>query len=171
MADSPAVERADVAVVGAGQAGLATSRELSVRDIEHVVLERGRIAQTWRGRWDSFCLVTPNWSVRLPGGEYAGRDPDGFIPRDEIVSHLKAYAASSGAPVREGIDVEEIDARNGGFEVRTSHGALRARRVVLATGSYQRPHRPACAADLPSDVLAIDAEGYTTPVRSPTAES
>jgi putative flavoprotein involved in K+ transport len=159
--DSPAVERVDVAVVGAGQAGLATSHELSARGIEHVVLERGRIGQTWRGRWDSFCLVTPNWSVRLPGGEYAGPDPDGYLPRDEIVSHLEAYAASSAARVRERVDVASIDATGDGFDLGTSDGAIRARRIVLATGAYQRPHRPACAADLPGDLPVIDAEGYT----------
>ena len=68
-----------VIVVGAGQAGLATSCELTKAGIEHVVLERGRIGQTWRGRWDSFCLVTPNWSVQLPDGHYDGPDPDGFM--------------------------------------------------------------------------------------------
>src|SRR5262245_13995962 len=77
-------EPVGVAVVGAGQAGLATSRELSKAGVEHVVLERGRVGQTWRDRWDSFCLVTPNWTVRLPDGHYDGPHPDGFMPRDEI---------------------------------------------------------------------------------------
>jgi cation diffusion facilitator CzcD-associated flavoprotein CzcO len=71
-----------VAVVGAGQAGLAASCELTKAEVEHVVLERGRIGQTWRDRWDSFCLVTPNWTVQLPDGHYDGADPDGFMPRD-----------------------------------------------------------------------------------------
>ncbi|HEV2477114.1 MAG TPA: FAD-dependent oxidoreductase, partial [Candidatus Dormibacteraeota bacterium] len=79
-------EKVDVAVVGAGQAGLATSYYLSQAGVEHVVLDAGRVAETWRSRrWDSFCLVTPNWSVKLPGGEYAGPDPDGFMGRDELV--------------------------------------------------------------------------------------
>ncbi len=86
------MERVDVAVIGAGQAGLATSYELTRAGIEHLVLERGRVAQTWRDRWDSFCLVTPNWTVQLPGGEYIGNDPDGFMPRDEIAGHLETYA-------------------------------------------------------------------------------
>src|SRR6476660_8062244 len=114
--DTPVTEgRIAVIVVGAGQAGLATSRELAKAGVEHVVLERGRIGQTWRGRWDSFCLVTPNWSVQLPGHPYDREDPDGFMPRDELVAYLERYAAGFGAPVREGIDVTELQARGDGF--------------------------------------------------------
>ena len=69
-----------------------------------MVVERGRIGQTWRGRWDSFCLVTPNWSIQLPDGAYAGADPDGYLPRDRIVDYLVAYAGGFEAPVREGVD-------------------------------------------------------------------
>ncbi|MGH3130093.1 MAG: FAD-dependent oxidoreductase, partial [Gaiellaceae bacterium] len=78
-------ERIDVVVIGGGQAGLAASHELTRAGVEHVVLERGRIGETWRGRWNSFCLVTPNWTVQLPGYPYDGDDPDGFMPRDETV--------------------------------------------------------------------------------------
>src|SRR5690242_12049444 len=98
-------EDGGVVVIGGGQAGLATSHELTRAGIEHVVLERDRIGETWRNRWDSFCLVTPNWSVKLPGGDYDGDDPDGFMPKDEIVSHLERYASSFSAPVREGVAV------------------------------------------------------------------
>jgi putative flavoprotein involved in K+ transport len=158
------LETIAVVVVGAGQAGLATSRQLSERGVEHVVLERGRVAQTWRGRWDSFCLVTPNWSVRLPGGEYAGVDPDGFMGRDELVGHLERYAKNVGTPVREGVDVTGIERNDEGFLLRTSEGDMRAERVVLATGAYQRPHRPAAAAaEFPSHVLRLDADRYTNP--------
>ena len=86
-------ESIEVVVVGAGQAGLATSHELTRAGVSHLVLERGRIAETWRKRWDSFCLVTPNWTVQLPGGAYDGDDPDGFMPRDEIVAFFERYAA------------------------------------------------------------------------------
>ena len=86
-------EAIDVAIVGGGQAGLATSHELVRAGVEHLVLDRGRIGETWRGRWQSFCLVTPNWSVRLPGRPYDGNDPDGFMPRDDIVGYLERYAA------------------------------------------------------------------------------
>ncbi len=152
------MERVDVLVVGGGSAGLAVSHELAGLGIGHVVLERGRIGQTWRDRWDSFCLVTPNWSVRLPGGEYAGDDPDGFMPRDEIVAHLERYAASSAAPVREGVAVRTIDRMPGGFVARTSAGDVAATRVVLCTGAFQRAHRPAGSDSLPPDLPAIDVE-------------
>ncbi|HEX2424404.1 MAG TPA: NAD(P)-binding domain-containing protein [Actinomycetota bacterium] len=157
------METVPVVVVGAGQAGLATSRELGERGIEHVVLERGRVAQTWRGRWDSFCLVTPNWSVRLPDGGYDGPDPDGFMGRDELVRHVETYAKNVAAPVREGVDVLGLERNDDDFLVRTSDGDIRGARVVLATGAYQRPHRPAFATDLPSGVLPLDVDGYTNP--------
>jgi putative flavoprotein involved in K+ transport len=150
-------ESVAVAVVGAGQAGLATSCELTRVGVEHVVLERGRIGQTWRDRWDSFCLVTPNWTLQLPHGHYDGPDPDGFLPRDEIVGYLDDYASAIRAPVCENVEVTSIEE---GFLVRTSDGDLRANAVVLATGAYQRPHRPAAAETLPSDVFQIDVEGY-----------
>jgi putative flavoprotein involved in K+ transport len=154
------VEHVDVLVVGGGSAGLAASRELATRRIEHVVLERARIGQAWRDRWDSFCLVTPNWSVRLPGGEYAGADPDGFMPRDEIVAHLERYAATLGAPVREGVAVRSIERRPNGFVALTSAGEIHATRVVLATGAFQRAHRPAGADSLPAGLPQIDVEEY-----------
>ncbi len=157
------METVPVVVVGAGQAGLATSRELGERRVDHVVLERGRVAQTWRGRWDSFCLVTPNWSVRLPGGEYDGADPDGFMGRDDLVRHLEAYAKNAGVPVREGVDVLGIERNDEDFVLRTSDGDIRAARVVLATGAYQRPHRPAFAIELPAGVLQLDVDAYTNP--------
>jgi putative flavoprotein involved in K+ transport len=157
-------ERIGTVVVGGGQAGLAVSHELTDAGVEHVVLERGRVGQTWRGRWDSFCLVTPNWSVQLPGGPYDADDPDGFMPRDEVVAHLERYAAGFGAPVREGVEVTSLSPRpDAGFDLATSDGDLLADTVVLSTGAYQRPHRPAGAATLPPDLLQIDVEGYRSP--------
>jgi putative flavoprotein involved in K+ transport len=99
------MEQIEVVVIGAGQAGLAISHELAGLGVDHVVLERGRVGETWRNRWDSFCLVTPNWSVRLPGGRYDGADPDGFMHRDEIVAYLEQYAASFGSPVEEHAEI------------------------------------------------------------------
>jgi cation diffusion facilitator CzcD-associated flavoprotein CzcO len=161
MAGQLMSETIRVVVVGGGQAGLSVSHELGVRGIEHVVLERGLVGQTWRDRWESFCLVTPNWSVRLPGGVYDGADPDGFMVRDEIVRHLDGYAASFQAPVREGVAVTSLASEPGaGFALTTSAGMVWAESVVLATGAYQRPHRPAGADTLPAGILQIDAESY-----------
>jgi len=161
-------EVVDTVIVGAGQAGLSLSHELVAAGRAHVVLERGRIGETWRGRWDSFCLVIPNWTVQLPGGHYRGGDPDGFMPRNEIVNHLVTYAESFRAPVREGVAVTSLEpADDGSFLVRTSAGEIRAKDVVLASGGYQKPHRPAAAAQLPASVQAIAAEGYTNPVALP----
>lgn len=154
------MERVDVLVVGAGSAGLSVSHELASHGIDHVVLERGRIGQTWRGRWESFCLVTPNWSFRLPGAVPVD-DPDGFLPRDGIVAYLEGYAAASSAPVREGVAVSTIDrVRDGEFIARTSAGDLRARHVVACTGPWQVPRRPPNADTFPSGLLQIDVEGY-----------
>lgn len=155
------MEQVAVAVVGGGQAGLAVSHELAALGVEHLVLERGRVGQTWRDRWESFCLVTPNWSVRLPGFPYDGGDPDGFMPRDEVVAHLVRYAGSFDAPVREGVEVAAIEAPGEDrFVLRTSAGPLRAGATVLATGAYQRPHRPAAARTLPPGLPQLDVEAY-----------
>jgi putative flavoprotein involved in K+ transport len=134
----------------------------------HVVLERGSVGETWRGRWDSFCLVTPNWTVQLPEYPYDGPDPDGFMLRDELVGYLHGYAARIDAPVREGVDVTSLGpAPGGGFELDTSAGRLEAANVVVSTGAYQRPHRPAGAAALPHDLLQLDVEGYRNPDELP----
>jgi putative flavoprotein involved in K+ transport len=162
------MDRVEVAVVGAGQAGLAVSHELTSAGVEHVVLERGRVGQAWRDRWDSFCLVTPNWSVQLPGGRYQGADPDGYLPRDEIVAHLQGYAASFAAPVHEGVEVTSLGpAPDGGFLLRSPAGDLRARSVVVTTGAYQRAHRPPGASSLPPGLPQIDAERYRNPESLP----
>jgi putative flavoprotein involved in K+ transport len=125
------------------------------------VLERGRIGQTWHDRWDRFCLVTPNWTVQLPGGHYDGDDPDGFMSRDEIVAFLERYAAGFEAPVREGVEVASLTpASGGGFLLATSDGELRVPQVVVATGSYRQSHRPAVDG-LPADLLQLDVDGYT----------
>ncbi len=162
-----AAERHEALVVGAGQAGLAVSRELSERGVPHLVLERGRVGQTWRGLWDSFCLVTPNWTVQLPGGTYDGDDPDGFMARDEVAAYLERYATGFEAPVREGVEVRSLVPSGDGFELETSTGSLGARAVVVCTGAYQCPHRPAAAASLPPQLLTLDASNYRNPSALP----
>jgi putative flavoprotein involved in K+ transport len=160
-------ERIPTVVVGAGQAGLAVSHELARAGVPQTVLERGRVGQTWRGRWDSFCLVTPNWTVQLPGGAYDGPDPDGFMGRDAVVAHLERYARGISAPVRQGVDVTALEPDGGGLRLVTTAGPIVADRVVVATGAYQRPHRPAAASTLPADLPTIDAEGYRNPGELP----
>jgi len=155
-------EKVDVAIIGAGQAGLATSWYLTQERVEHVVLEAGRVGETWRSRrWDSFCLVTPNWSVRLPGGQYSGSDPDGFMPRDELVNHIQAWAESFGAPVRQQRRVESLEPGNGGFTLELGTTSLSCKTVVVASGAFQKAHRPAGSNDLPPGIHQILAEEYT----------
>jgi putative flavoprotein involved in K+ transport len=160
-----------VVVIGGGQAGLATSHELTRAGVPHVVLERNRIGETWRNRWDSFCLVTPNWSVKLPGGEYDGDDPDGYMVKDDIVSHLERYATSFSAPVREGVAVSSVaQVPEGGFLVETSDGEMRAGAVVVATGTYRTPYRPAGASSLPADLPQLDLDAYRSPSALPPGD-
>lgn len=163
-----ALPDSQVVVIGAGQAGLAVSHELSALGVDHVVLERGRVAQSWRDRWDSFCLVTPNWTMCLPGSPYAGDDPEDFARRDKIVHYLEGYATGFGAPVREGVDVERLlPGSTSRFLLRTSAGEIEADTVVVCSGAYQRPHRPTAAATLPTWLLGIDAVDYRNPAALP----
>lgn len=154
----------NVAVIGAGQAGLATSWHLKQANVDHVVLEAGRVAETWRSRrWDSFCLVTPNWSVQLPGGEYQGTDPDGFMPKSELIAHFQRWADSFEAPVVENCAVTALDADGDEFVLATPDGKMRARTVVVATGGYQRAHRPALSDEVPAGVTQLVTEEYRNP--------
>jgi len=151
----------NVAVIGAGQAGLATSWYLKQAGVEHVIFEAGRVAETWRSRrWDSFCLVTPNWSVQLPGRDYAGPDPDGFMPRDVLVEHIREWAQSFAAPVQEHCQVSSLDHDGEGLALTVNGGKIRARTVVVASGAYQRAHRPAGSEQIPGRVRQVLAEEY-----------
>jgi putative flavoprotein involved in K+ transport len=162
------MESHEVVVIGGGQAGLAVSHELAGLGVEHVVLERERIGQAWRDRWDSFCLVTPNWTVQLPGHKYDGSDPDGYMLRDEVVQYLETYARTLDIPVREGVEVQLVEsASTGGFVIQTSSGEMHSNSVVVCTGAYQRPYRPAAAATFPADLPQIDIDGYKNPQELP----
>ena len=158
----------DYIIVGAGSAGLSVSRELRLLGVEHVVLERNRVGQAWRDRWDSFTLVTPNWTLDLPGSPYAGSDPEGHVPRDEIVSYLEDYGANHAGTIREGISVHSLDpGRSKRFRLDTSEGPIETDTVVVCSGAYQRPHRPAIAAGFPSDVAVLDSTQYRNPSALP----
>jgi len=158
----------DVAIIGGGQAGLATSWHLTQAGIDHVVLEAGRVAETWRSRrWDSFCLVTPNWTVQLPGAKYVGPDPDGFMSLAQLVAHFQDWADSFDAPVEGNCAVTSLAADSGGFVISMPSGKLKARRVVVASGAYQKPYRPAGAESLPKDLVQLFAEEYANPSALP----
>jgi putative flavoprotein involved in K+ transport len=151
-------------VIGAGHAGLAMSRCLTDRDVEHVVLERGRLAERWRtARWDSFRLITPAWMLRLPGHTYRGPDPDAFLTAVELASYLEGYARSFAAPVREATAVTEVSRAGRGYLVRTDRGEWRCANVVIATGYHSQARIPALAAGLPPDVQQINPASYRRP--------
>jgi putative flavoprotein involved in K+ transport len=153
-------------VIGGGQSGLAMSWELTRRSIDHVVLEKADVGQSWRsGRWDSLRLLTPNWFNRLPGYCYAGSDPDGYMTMPEVADYIVGYGKAIAAPVRAGSGVTglEIDGSGNGYLVRTGDEEWRARTVVLASGPYNRPEVPAVAAAVPPDVTCLTPSDYRNP--------
>src|SRR3954462_15660660 len=146
-------------VIGAGPAGLATSGALTERGIDHLVLERGRVGETWRTqRWDGFRLNSPDWMNRLPGAVPSGRDPNAFATRDEHVADLERYAAQ--LPVLEASPVVETRREGDGFLVRTPTRELRARDVVLASGVMNVGRTPAVAQALPGRVHQLHTARY-----------
>ena len=160
--------RIEVVVIGGGQAGLAISHCLSEQGQDHVVLEQAtQFGSTWRDRrWDSFTLVTPNWTVRLPGFPYRGDDPDGFMTRAEVVSHLEQYASSFGAPMRYGQHVTAVDPSpdGKGYLVSTADGAgFTAPNVVVATGSFQFPRPSPLSGEIPRHIVQLHSSFYRNP--------
>lgn len=158
-----------VAIVGGGQAGLSVSYHLQQRGIDHLVFERARAVHAWSSqRWDSFCLVTPNWQCDLPGHPYDGPDPDGFMKRDEIVAYLRAFVAKVNPPIREEVSVLRVEsAEGGGYRVHTSAGYYTADAVVVASGGYQRPIMPRMAEKLPGSLVQVHANAYRNPAQLP----
>lgn len=162
--------RVTAVVIGAGQAGLAMSRCLSRRSIDHVVLERGEVANSWRTeRWDSLRLLTPNWMTRLPDGRYRGDDPDGYMTATQTVDFLAGYGEAISAPVRTGVSVDRITTDGDGtFDVVTDAGTWRARSVVVATGACSDPHVPAIAEAFGPGVLQLSPIAYRNPDQLPS---
>ena len=157
-------ERHDTVVIGGGQAGLAMSAVLGQRGIEHVVLEGRRVGERWRTeRWESLRFQFPNWSVELPGFAYSGDDADGFAHWREILGLVEAYAAGTRAPVREHTEVTDLHAEDVGFVLSVPEGTIHARRVVVATGPFQRPRIPGFAEGMPPSVLQTDPTRYRRP--------
>jgi putative flavoprotein involved in K+ transport len=157
-------ERVSVVVVGAGHSGLAMSKRLSDRGIDHVVLERGEVANSWRTqRWDSFTLLTPNWQTRLPGGAYQGDDRDGFMTGSQIVEFIEGYAAAIDAPVISQTVVTSVRAADDGYVVVTDRGEWSCRSVVLASGACTVPSVPEFAGEVPAEVHQVNPLDYRNP--------
>jgi putative flavoprotein involved in K+ transport len=158
------MHHAECVVIGAGQAGLAMSRCLTDRGVDHVVLERGRVAERWRSeRWHSLRLLTPNWQSRLPGFHYDGADPDGYMTMPEVVAYFERYATSFAAPVRTGIAVRALTGADDEFRVETTGGDWMATTVVVATGYADRPAVPEIAARVPRGIGHLVPTDYRTP--------
>jgi putative flavoprotein involved in K+ transport len=162
------MNRIDTVVIGGGQAGLAMSRCLSDVRVDHVVLERGRVAERWRTeRWDSLRLLTPNWQTRLPGFRYDAANPDGYMSMPELVAFLETYAASFGAPIELGASVLSVERAGARFIVETTRSTWRARHVVIATGYSDRPFVPPLARHLSTRIAQIVPTQYRNPAQLP----
>ncbi|HEY7225135.1 MAG TPA: NAD(P)-binding domain-containing protein [Micromonosporaceae bacterium] len=160
--------RTDTVIIGAGHAGLALSRCLTDRGVDHVVLERGCVGERWRtARWDSFQMLTPNWLSRLPDWRYPGTDSDGFMTAPEFVQYLSGYARSFDAPVETGTLVTRVQRAAAGFAVDTDRGLWRARNVVVATGYHSEAKVPGLAARLAHDLTQIPSSRYRSPASVP----
>lgn len=154
-----------VVIIGAGQAGLSVSYFLTRAGIAHVVLDKGGVGHAWRERWDSFSLVTPNWTINLPGRPYHGDDPDGFMARDAFVDYMQRWAEGFDAPVTSGVVVSGVARDADGFALDTSDGRVTAEAVVVATATHQQPKIPAVAEKLPAELAQMHAQSYKNPAQ------
>jgi putative flavoprotein involved in K+ transport len=155
-------------IIGAGHCGLAMSHCLTARSIDHVVLERGQVANSWRTqRWDSLRLLTPNWMTRLPGYAYLGADPDGYLTARQVTAMLEDYAEESAAPVLSGTTVTSVRGAGRGYVVRTDRGTWQAPTVVLACGAATVPAVPALAWLVPAGITCVTPAGYRNPGELP----
>jgi putative flavoprotein involved in K+ transport len=158
------VKSATTVIIGAGQSGLAMSRHLTRRSIDHVILERGEVANAWRTeRWDSLRLLTPNWQSRLPGYAYDGNDPDGFMTMPEVVRFLQRFAEKTDAPVESGTCVTRVRPRDDGYEIATDQGVWRCRTLVIASGACNIASVPSVSAELPRNVTSLTPLRYRNP--------
>lgn len=158
-----------VLIVGGGQAGLSLSHYLQRRSIDHLVLEKHTPMHAWRTqRWDAFCLVTPNWQCKLPGHDYDGPEPHGFMKKDQIVAYLEAFLKKVNPPMLTGVTVQHVKARpEGGYAVQTTAGLFTADQVVVASGGYHEPVVPRLAERLPAHITQLHSEQYRNPQSLP----
>ena len=155
--------RTTTVIIGSGHGGLAMSRCLSARSVDHVVLERGEVANAWRTeRWDSLRLLTPNWECRLPDYQYEGGDPDSFMTMPEVVDFITTYAKAIEAPVQTGTTVSSVQRTDDGYRVNTDQGVWHCETVVLATGAFNLPNIPSLAAAVPPSVTTLSPLTYRT---------
>jgi putative flavoprotein involved in K+ transport len=162
------IERVATVVIGAGHAGLAASKFLTDRSIDHVVLERGEVANSWRReRWDSLRLLTPNWQCSVPGLRYEGPEPDGYLTMTEIAEFIERFAKVSGAPVRTSTNVTRARRAGDEYRVTTSDGEIRCRAVVIASGACNQPALPQFAAAVPASVEQLTPFDYRDPGQLP----
>jgi putative flavoprotein involved in K+ transport len=151
-----------VAIIGGGQAGLSASYYLQKTGVDHLVFEKETSMHAWKTqRWDAFCLVTPNWQCMLPGHSYDGKDPDGFMKRDEILDYLEAFKKKVAAPIREHVAVKKVAPLDrGGFEIVTSEGVYTADQVIVTSGGYHQPIIPRAAERIPRSIVQLHSEQY-----------
>lgn len=165
------MDKINTVIVGAGQAGLATSYHLKQLGREHIVFEAADIpGHVWRDdRWDSFTFVLPNWTFQLPGAHYHGDEPDGFMPKEDIVAFFKSYVEKFELPIQFNTTVLEVAPMEGdqGYQVKTSSGTIQAKNVVIATGSLQKPKIPAFSANIPAHIAQLHSGHYRNPDHLP----
>lgn len=151
-------------IIGAGQSGLAMSRCLAERSVDHLILERGEVANSWRReRWDSLHLLTPNWQSRLPGSPYSGVDPDGYMSMPQVIQRLDDYAQDITAPVQTQTEVLSVTQTDTGYRIDTNQGPVHCATLVLASGACNLPNVPGFAAELPTDVPSFTPHDYKRP--------
>lgn len=162
-------ETIDTLIIGGGQAGLSLSYLLKQKGLPHLVIEKAaQSAEAWRNhRWDSFTFITPNWAIQLPGGVYAGQDPDGYMPRDEIVAYFEDYIKRHDLPIRHNVRATAVTKPDNMFRVETTAGTYVARNVVIATGTYQTPKTPAYSQEIDPAIHQLHSDSYRNPESLP----
>jgi len=162
------IERIDTVIIGGGQGGLSTSYYLKQQGREHIVLEQAhQAAKAWRERWDSFTLNTPNWMTRLPGAEYQGNDPDGFLALEKIIAYFEEYIERFDLPVRYGIRVTAVEPIRSGYLVSSDNAEFEAANVVIAAGLNQEPRVPAFSTNLSWEIHQFHSGDYRNPMDIP----